>query len=234
MEDAFCFCTPGQKAYYPFTDFGREPSDSLKNFINQQNQPFRPTLYILDCPSMLVPALLFETKKINAYWEPYGKIPETHEPRVFTSSNGLVKMIYPYPTKLSESLTKITDKFSIIPGYAYLYDRIAEHAKNDFSKQIYVHLMKGCFDLFVMQGTRIILANRYPQKNEEDFMYYLFYVSEQLQLSSQNSKLNFLGQFNHYHAYYESVRNFQEELHFLDTDRNSPMGNLDPTPYWYA
>ena len=234
LENGFCFCTPGHKTFYPFSDFGNKPSASLEAFIKQQHNLSSLTLLLLDYPSLWIPSMLFQHKNLNKYWESFAKIPAQCELRVDTSSNGLLKVVYPYPNKIITILKTSTDSLSVVPAYNPLYDRILEQSKNDFTKQIYIHLMRGQFDVFITQGTRIILANRYPHQNEEDFMYYLFYVSEQLQLTAHNSKLFFLGQFDQYQTYYEGVRNFQSELQFLDTDRKSPMGIQDPTPYWYA
>jgi hypothetical protein len=95
-------------------------------------------------------------------------------------------------------------------------------------------LFAGFFDLFITQGTRIIMANRFPHLNEEDFMYYLFYTAEQLQLSENSVKIYFLGEFDSFASYYEGVKNFQNDLHFMETSVSHLPISQDPVPFWNA
>lgn len=181
-----------------------------------------------------MPALIFKETLLPTYWDAFDHRSKDHELQVQGSTNGLVKFIYQSPTPLYEKLTATSIDLSVLPAYAFLYDRIMEQSKNDFSKQIYVHLFRGYFDLFVTQGTRVLLSNRFLHQNEEDFMYYLFYVTEQLELAENRCTVFFLGKYNSFDTYYRGIEKFQKEIHFLDTHSTSPLGNQDPAPYWHA
>ena len=230
LEDGFCFCSPEEKAFYSFSDFGVSPEDSLQEFVHQKAIADNCQLVLLNFPSILVPSLNFDDKLASNYWKPYALLAPNSELKSTISTNGLVKFIYPQTIALSQKLPSI----SAIPAYALLYDWIIEYSQKDFNKQIYVHLCNGFFDVFVTQGTRFIMANRFPHQNEEDFMYYLFYAAEQLQLYENSAKIYFLGEFDSFTRYYEGVKNFQNDLHFLESSYSHlPIGQ-DPVPFWNA
>jgi hypothetical protein len=230
LEDGFCFCSPEEKAFYPFSDFGVTPEDGIAEFLHQKSIVDDCQLILFNSPSILIPSLNYDAKLVSNYWEPYASLAPTSELKSSNSTNGLVRFIYPQTKAISQKLPWINK----IPAYALLYDRIIEYSQQDFNKQIYVHLFAGFFDLFITQGTRIIMANRFPHQNEEDFMYYLFYAAEQLQLSENSVKIYFLGEFDSFASYYEGVKNFQNDLHFMETSVSHLPISQDPVPFWNA
>lgn len=235
LEDGFCFCSPGVKSFFPFSDFGSKSIDSVTQFIEQQSPlPTSIALVTLDAPAVFVPAIMYNDTDQDLYWTSFAQPPQNTQLETHTTSNGLIKIVFPKPSLGIETLEKkgITIRYS--PAMALLFDHIIAHSQSDFSKQMYIHLYQGHFHLFVTQGTRVLLANRFPHQNEEDFMYYLFYVAEQLQVAEHSSKIYFLGKYSQYQAYYEGVEKFQNEIHFLENSHLSPLGASDPIPYWHA
>lgn len=231
MEDGFCFCTQTEKSYFPYADFGATEEDSISSFIRQKSLDEKTQLILLDSASILVPTLSFDQALLADYWKPFaGQVKDSKKLKSHTSSNSLVKFVYSYPKQLVDKHPNLIP----LPSYSLLYDRIIENSQANFNKQIYIHLFQSHFDLFVTQGTRILLANRFPHNNEEDFMYYLFYAAEQLQLTENSSTIFFLGDYIQYKRYYEGVKNFQSQVEFLDSTSNSNMGIADPAPYWNA
>lgn len=231
LEDGFCFCTQTEKSYFPYTDFGLTVEDSISSFMRQKSVNEKTQLILLDTPTIIVPSLNFDEALLTAYWKPYaGEVKKSKKLASHTSTNSLVKFVYSYPKSLVDKHSNLIP----IPSFSLLYDRIIENSQSNFNKQIYIHLFQSHFDLFVTQGTRILLANRFPHKNEEDFMYYLFYASEQLQLSENSCPIFFLGDYVQYKHYYEGVKNFQSQIEFLDSSSKSTVGNTDPAPYWNA
>ena len=231
MEDGFCFCTQTEKSYFPYVDFGATEEDSISSFVRQNSIDEKTQLILLDSASILVPTLSFDEALLADYWKPFaGKVKESKMLKSHTSSNSLVKFVYSYPKQLVGKHPNLIP----LPSSSLLYDRIIDNSQANFNKQIYIHLFQSYFDLFVTQGTRILLANRFPHKNEEDFMYFLFYVAEQLQLNENSSTIFFLGDYIQYKRYYEGVKNFQSQVEILDSTSKSNMGIADPAPYWNA
>ena len=48
LEDGFCFCSPEEKAFYPFSDFGVTPEDGIAEFLHQKSIVDDSYLFIFD------------------------------------------------------------------------------------------------------------------------------------------------------------------------------------------
>lgn len=229
LGDGFCFCAPGQKKYYPFSDFTGNLEENLASFVQQKSLSDQVQWIVMNVPTAVIPSLNYEEELQNSYWESFS-VKTTDPLKSHISSNGLIRFVYPYPKKLADILTNPI----VIPSFALLYDRIMEQPQSNFNTQIYVHLYTHHFDLFITQGTRLLMSNSYSQQNEEDFMYYLFYAAEQLKISENNSTLYFLGKFEQYTSYYEGTRNFQKDIQFIDAHQGNELDVNDPVPFWNA
>ena len=60
------------------------------------------------------------------------------------------------------------------------------------------------------------MQNSFPQKNADEFMYYLFYVCEQFYLKPEQFDLFFLGQYFPYSDYYNGTKEFHPNCSHLD------------------
>ena len=83
-------------------------------------------------------------------------------------------------------------------------------------KNMFIHLRKEQFDLFLFQGGQLLVQNSFPQKNADEFMYYLFYVCEQFYLKPEQFDLFFLGQYFPYSDYYNGTKEFHPNCSHLD------------------
>jgi len=108
-----------------------------------------------------------------------------------------------------------------------LYNLVQSHSKTQTSKQLFVHLQKGAFDLFLFDGAKLLFNNRFAQNNVDTFLYFLFYVVETLKLDQDAFDLYFLGKYDSYNAYYDGVSNFHNNLQYLFVEEQK---NTTPAP----
>ena len=66
LGDGFCFCAPGQKKYYPFSDFTGNLEENLASFVQQQSLSDQVQWMIIDAPTAVIPSLNFEEEFQNS------------------------------------------------------------------------------------------------------------------------------------------------------------------------
>ena len=76
---------------------------------------------------------------------------------------------------------------------------------------MFVHLLDSHFEIIIVQNQQLLLYNSFDYKTPEDFIYYLLFTAEQLQLNPENFKLELLGSIaeedEFYKIAYKYVRN---------------------------
>ena len=97
-------------------------------------------------------------------------------------------------------------------------------------KQLFVHLREGAFELFLFQGAQLLFFNSFEQHHVDEFLYYLFYITEQFYLKPEGFKLAFLGAYDHYKQYYEGVQEYHSDVIFLDAPSENRQ-TKHPVPF---
>jgi hypothetical protein len=97
-------------------------------------------------------------------------------------------------------------------------------------KQLFVHLREGAFELFLFQGAQLLFFNSFEQQHVDEFLYYLFYITEQFYLKPEGFKLAFLGAYDHYNEYYEGVQEYHSDVIFLDAPSENRQ-TKHPVPF---
>ena len=86
-------------------------------------------------------------------------------------------------------------------------------------------------EILYFQGGQLLLQNCFPQNNMDDFLYYLFYVTEQFYLKPAQFNLHFLGKFTQYEDYYNGVKDFHDSIDFFEP-HYSLIDHQHPVPFF--
>ena len=93
-------------------------------------------------------------------------------------------------------------KFNYTHYNSILYKKILSVCSFvEFKYQLFIHIQFEATDLFLVNNNRIVFHNRFSVKNEEEFLYYVFFIVEQFDLKSDDFEINFLGKFIEYNSY---------------------------------
>ena len=78
-------------------------------------------------------------------------------------------------------------------------------------KKVYVNVSSKSFDVVVIQNKKLQFSNSFEFETKEDFIYYLLFTTEQLQLNPETLHLVFIGDINKdgelYDISYQYIRN---------------------------
>jgi hypothetical protein len=102
---------------------------------------------------------------------------------------------------------------------------------------VFMHIGDLGFDLIVLDGERLIFSNFFDCQNDEDYVYYLLFVCEQLKLNPEKLRLILAGSIDPNAVLVSVLRKYVTELHFAERNENclySYLFNDQPDHYFYA
>jgi len=102
--------------------------------------------------------------------------------------------VFNIPENLREFLVLKFPKAVIRHNFYPLVERALKENKNfPERKQVHLNFFRSSFELIVLSGTKLQLCNQFNYSCENDIVFYVLYVFEQLKLSPDSTELVFHG-----------------------------------------
>jgi hypothetical protein len=95
------------------------------------------------------------------------------------------------------------------------------NSKNNIEKTMFVNVSKNSLDIVVLENNQLILFNTFSYNTKEDFIYYILFVAEQLNLNVNEFSLHFTGKVNIEDAIYKITYKYIKNVYFLES--NNPL-----------
>lgn len=163
--------------------------------------------------STFVPNALFDNEFIGSYLQYNTKVFETDfftydELATFEMNNVYI----PYINMNNYFIDKY-GSFDYKHSSSILVTKLLDVTKNIEDKKMFVHITSTHFEIIIAQNQKLIFYNSFDYKTSEDFIYYILFTAEQLQLNPESFKLELLGTIseedNLYKIAYKYIRNTQ-------------------------
>lgn len=87
--------------------------------------------------------------------------------------------------------------------------------QND-TKEVYAFLQKDHFELIIMQNSELIFFNSFQYQTAQDFIYYILFTYEQLNLDVETTPLHLLGRIDMGDSYYEEAYKYIREVNIVE------------------
>jgi hypothetical protein len=118
-----------------------------------------------------------------------------------------------------------------------LVQNILIENKNRQSASLFAHVKPDHFELLMLKDHKLIFYNRFSYKTAEDFIYYILFVCEQLQLNPENAEIQLLGEIEKKSAVYAILYKYIRNIKF--GKRSEAYGysygfNDIPAHYYYS
>ena len=101
--------------------------------------------------------------------------------------------------------------------------------KNNQNTTIFVYLNSTNFHLIATQNNYLKICNTFVHETAEDFLYYIMFTAEQLQLNPEKFQLFLLGDIHIDHSYYQIAHKYIRNTELLHT--SSTQNNTDRVIY---
>jgi hypothetical protein len=192
---------------------------SLSKIVNETpalQNPFDHVL-VLHNNNLLtfVPTVLFDEQYLSSYLQYNTKVFPSD---FFTSdvvSNHEMNTVYIPYVNINNLLIDRFGSFDYKHAFTILVNKVLDSCKNIDEPQLYVHCQANNFQIIAVKNQKLLLFNTFEYKNEEDFIYYILFTAEQLNMNPETFQLKLFGQvyigndlYNITHKYIRNVTLF--------------------------
>ncbi len=161
--------------------------------------------------STLVPAPLFDENELNVYLD-YNIKTLANDYAAFDNLAQLdIKNVYIPYVNINNFFFQKFGEFEYKHHATVLIDKLILHSKNNSEKHFFVNVTNNNFDIVVVENSKLLFYNSFSFNTKEDFIYYILFTAEQLQLNPEELILFFIGDIEEeselYHITYQYLRN---------------------------
>jgi len=201
---SFCILNLNTKSinFYKSFSFGKKlnPTDVLDKLTHQFNtedklrQSFKSVKVIHENElSSLVPKSLFNEDYLADYLKFNSKILRsdfiTYDK---ITANESVNVYVPY-VNINNYLYDIFGEFEFNHFSTIILETVLNLEKNAKTTKMYTHISDTHFEIIVVKKGQLLLYNTFDYTTKEDFIYYLLFTAEQLELNPEEFSLVLFG-----------------------------------------
>ena len=162
-------------------------------------------------PYTLVPNSLFDAARVSEYLKFNTKILAGDFIAYDEVLSTDAAVVYVPFVNLNNYIFDRYGSFKYYHATTLLLDRIMKTEKHSVHPKVFVHVLAGSFDLIIINKSGVQLMNRYEYATPEDFIYYILFCFEQLQLNPETVETVLMGSIiendDLYQILYKYVRN---------------------------
>ena len=243
---SFCARSQKENKIVFFKDFNFEKQlnpiqvlQQIEKLYDRENflQKADPEVIVLFSNELysFVPEPLFSEENASDYLKYNTKILETdYVAHDLLDEEGIVNVYIPY-TNINNFFFEKYGEFEYRHCISFLADQFLKLNRNDSETEakVFVYCYTGGYDLLVIRNSELILANSFKCSTKEDFIYYLLFTAEQLDLDPNTFKLILLGNIKEDSDYYRMAYTYVKEIEFLKTSFGYIFALDDETPKGY-
>ncbi|MDP5000472.1 MAG: DUF3822 family protein [Flavobacterium sp.] len=175
-----------------------------------------------------VPNSLFDANFLASYLQ--------YNTKVFETDFITHDVIFPYEinnvyvpfVNINNFLLDQYETFEYQNANSILVKQLLDLSKNKEEKQVFVHLQKEHFEIIIVKNQQLLLFNSFLYNTPEDFIYYLLFTFEQLQLNPETVLVQILGNCNEDDAYFKIAYKYIRNCSIIQNIDKASI--LDVTP----
>ncbi|WP_408024695.1 DUF3822 family protein [Tenacibaculum sediminilitoris] len=97
-----------------------------------------------------------------------------------------------------------------------LIDKLLTYSEKDFEEQFFVHVSPNYLDVMVCKEGKLLFYNTFTYNTKEDFIYYILFTAEQLQMDPNIFQLTFIGDIKKESDLYSITYTYVRNIHFMN------------------
>lgn len=248
--DGFSFCILNSESnkYLSVESLTFENSKSvndfcswLKGFYSENswlNNEFSQVQVLFESEkSTLIPAPLFEETEKENYSKFNFAVPDDHEVLSDKISSLDAFNLYTIPVQIVNTIKELYPSAGLYCQSSALIESLLIINKNRSAiKRTFANVRNTHVDVVITDGRKLLYYNAFPYKTSEDFIYYLMFVFEQLQMNPAEVELVLSGFINRdsklFDITYKYIRNINFQQ-YSDSFLYSYIFNDVPAHYYF-
>ena len=176
------------------------PQQLLKNLIEEfdnidlLNENFNKIQVIHDNEvQTLVPSALFEEANLSDYLKFNAKIFKNDFITYDAITNQEIMSVYVPYVNVNNYIFEKFGSFEYKHSSTVIIDKVLQIEKNIKEKSLYVNVEKSNIDILVISSNSLLFYNKFNYNTKEDFIYFILFTIEQLELNPEKLNCKFLG-----------------------------------------
>ena len=172
--------------------------------------------------STLVPNQYFKDDNLNKYLK-YSVKTITTDLIVYDDLNFIkAKNVYVPFVNINNFIFQNFGEFEYKHHSSILLEKL--FLQSDDSLNFFVNISQSLFDIVVLKDSKILFYNIFEYQTKEDFIYYILFTLEQLELSTDKTKVSLLGDINKQSELYQILYTYVRNISFFNS-KNSIFNN---------
>ncbi|SFN62374.1 Protein of unknown function [Paenimyroides ummariense] len=160
-----------------------------------------------------VPTALFDETALGSYLQYNTKVFPTDYFDFDSLTQHQMENIYVPYVAFNNYFLDVFGSFNFQHINTGLVQHFLNKSANNNQVEFFVHVADTHFEVVLLQNKKLLLFNSYEYQTQEDFIYYLLFVFEQLQLDPQKQLVKIVGnctkESNLYQITYKFIRNVE-------------------------
>ena len=185
----------------------------------------------------IIPKALFDASQIKSYINLNTKVPESF---VFKSKvldkEGIV-ICFAIPKELNDWTKKIFPKATISHELAVGLQSIIRDFHSLSEEKVILNVHKNYFDFIYLKNGKLNFANSFSYIEKEDFLYFVLFTAEQLEINPLEIETYLLGEIKTGSETHQLLFQYIKKLHFGNRNKNIKLAaglNEIPKHYFYT
>lgn len=162
----------------------------------------------------LVPTALFDENNAASYLKFNTRILKTDFIAFDTINEDIVNVYIPFTNIINYFFDKYGE-FEYRHSLSVLIESLIDTSGDSNMIRAYLHAQKNHYELIIIENGKLIFANSFEYDTKEDFLYYLLFTAEQLNLDPQKFDLILLGEINKDSKEYIMAWDYVKNISFL-------------------
>lgn len=166
--------------------------------------------------STFVPTALFDENYLGSYLQYNTKVFDTDFFAFDEITNYPMHSVYIPYMNINNFFIDQFGSFDYKHANSILVKTLLDLSKNDDDKKMVVYFNTDHFEIIVIQNQKLLLFNSFDYKTPEDFIYYLLFTAEQLNMNPESFKLELLGTITKDDAFYSIAFKYIRNVFIFD------------------
>ncbi len=130
------------------------------------------------------------------------------------TNNEMVNVYVPY-MNVNNFFIDVFGEFEYRHFSSILVEKLLNNTPYQNEATVYVHLQPRHFEVVVVKQKKLLLYNSFSHTTKEDFIYYILFIAEQLQLDPETLQLQLLGDISEESELYEILYTYVRDVRFV-------------------
>lgn len=224
-----CFFNDVTQTYISFEQYDFKKADdwvdalrNLEKIIPQPEYQTQKDLQVCISNNLytLVPQALFEEKELETYLSFNHPIEENHQLKFhFTKLESFdAVIVFAIPRSLEFMLKAKLPPYKLLHFASPILEAVG--LSKPKPNELLVHVQNEQFEVIYAPNGKLNFFNSFQYQSKEDFIYYLLYVMEQLQLEREQSTIILVGEIEKDSAIFKLLHTYINEVTLGEKPKN--------------